>query len=1274
MRFTLMAVAVLLVLALFVPSVFAEGAGAEWNDLCQEVNRLYAARDYVRATEIATKALEVARSRVDPAHPDVATSLGNLALLYDARKEYAQAEPLHKRALMIREKAFGQKHLMVAASLNGLAVHYHNQERYADAEALYKRALAIRETAYGPDHTKVAAILSNLGILCYKQGRFAEAQLFYDRALAVNEKALGRNHLTVATNLDNLATLSRRLNQNERAKSLSTRARAIRYNAKLEAGAAPRADEAVGSQGADAVDSSGAQTEGADGGEIMPPDDLDVAGDLAHQASLYLYQGLHAQAEPLYKRALAIYEQALGPEHAQVAHVVLSLGDLHREEGRYSLAGPLYLRAMVIYEKTLGSESLIVAICLTNLARLSNAQGRHAEAGSFLSRASAIWEIGGVGDEISAKISRGEVSNEDLTWQEGAYIAYLRALHNAEEGARGAFAAASATPKARRTTPEPANQRRTPRPTYSPQEATQRATPSGSQRKSGEVGPSQHGAGLTQQYSLANWPLSQSVIDGEIGQVKTLLARNWSQDELDHALIAAAGTGKTNVAALLIAYGASPRRRVGTAGHSAVIGAVRGGFPETLRVLLKGGGDANGPDPVGWRPLHHAVGPDYEWPEAIRLLVQYGAAVDGRDGLQRTTLHRAASFGHAESVRVLLALGADASLREKYGNSATERAATAGHFDVARMIQGPSVWKGQNLAKARNTATPQRSRVASPAPMTTRPPSNATSNPNDRGRTPSQQVTTDSGQREPGEVFVSILINWLFGLFPSMFLRYLVLRRPMEQRAAGWTTVGIGVFLFFSVVSFAHVAGVRPNMAAVFIWTVISNGILRAGKRENQGAVPVATGVSAQSSAPLVSEQSQRPLTPHEAKEGTPVRIHVRPPKQSTLDLSLVEANTMLHNGELDGDEPAWTPGLDEWTVLRMIKGVVMPKPPPLPGEQPQHSPSPPLPQERVEQSASVPRLDTFYDRPKNVGAPVPEDTRSEAAYGRLRSASETANSPVEPAASAPATVGGWLLFYCVGLVILSPLATFGRMVSDWEEAKPVFDVYPFFKTAVIVECMGLTALVLAGFLVGLLIWSGNPSGREFAKTYMLSRLFGLMGLEIIVLFLVRDLPADAMLSVTGEVAAAVVVQCVWFTIWWLYFLKSKRVQALYGDNGSLLTPERSVKSSAAAPPTLTSESVRDTRKGGQGNSARSETADAERRMGWQGERLPTLSGDDGRLGRDSIVLDQEGQTLADAEAWQGMRSFRLHLSGNSPAMAIGLGLGLLIVGLAMLLLLFSEM
>jgi len=83
-----------------------------------------------------------------------------------------------------------------------------------------------------------------------------------------------------------------------------------------------------------------------------------TARSLNNLASLYDAQGKYELAEPLHLRALAIWEEQLGPEHPSTAGSLNSLAELYRAQGRYELAEPLHLRALAIRERQLGPEHL----------------------------------------------------------------------------------------------------------------------------------------------------------------------------------------------------------------------------------------------------------------------------------------------------------------------------------------------------------------------------------------------------------------------------------------------------------------------------------------------------------------------------------------------------------------------------------------------------------------------------------------------------------------------------------------------------------------------------------------------------------------------------------------------------------------------------------------------------------------------------------------------------------------------------------------------------
>jgi len=79
------------------------------------------------------------------------------------------------------------------------------------------------------------------------------------------------------------------------------------------------------------------------------------AARLLNQAGFYLKErARYAEAEPLYRRALAIREKVLGPEHPDAAMSLNNLAGLYRIQGQYAQAESLYTRALAIAEKTWG--------------------------------------------------------------------------------------------------------------------------------------------------------------------------------------------------------------------------------------------------------------------------------------------------------------------------------------------------------------------------------------------------------------------------------------------------------------------------------------------------------------------------------------------------------------------------------------------------------------------------------------------------------------------------------------------------------------------------------------------------------------------------------------------------------------------------------------------------------------------------------------------------------------------------------------------------------
>src|SRR5271166_4290232 len=124
------------------------------------------------------------------------------------------------------------------------------------------------------------------------------------------------------------------------------------------------------------------------------PDHPEVATDLNNLAGLLQATNRLAEAEPLYRRALAIDEASFGPDHPEVATDLNNLALLLRATNRLAEAEPLYRRALAIDEASLGPDHPTVASFLNNLAQLLRATNWLAEAEPLYRRALAIDEAG----------------------------------------------------------------------------------------------------------------------------------------------------------------------------------------------------------------------------------------------------------------------------------------------------------------------------------------------------------------------------------------------------------------------------------------------------------------------------------------------------------------------------------------------------------------------------------------------------------------------------------------------------------------------------------------------------------------------------------------------------------------------------------------------------------------------------------------------------------------------------------------------------------------
>jgi tetratricopeptide (TPR) repeat protein/transcriptional regulator with XRE-family HTH domain len=123
---------------------------------------------------------------------------------------------------------------------------------------------------------------------------------------------------------------------------------------------------------------------------VLGPDHSALAQSLSDLALLLMARGKHAEAEALYRRALTIQERVLGPVHPDVGVTLNDLAMLGFFIGNYAEVEGLHQRARRIFEQTLGPTHHNVATSLNNLAKFYVVQGRHEEAERLMRQALAI--------------------------------------------------------------------------------------------------------------------------------------------------------------------------------------------------------------------------------------------------------------------------------------------------------------------------------------------------------------------------------------------------------------------------------------------------------------------------------------------------------------------------------------------------------------------------------------------------------------------------------------------------------------------------------------------------------------------------------------------------------------------------------------------------------------------------------------------------------------------------------------------------------------------
>ncbi len=276
--------------------------------------------------------------------------------------DYVAGVQTGERALTLMRRHLKGAYFDLAHDIYRQACCLSHSGDYARAEPLFFEALQMQEELFGPFHATPARTLEYLGELHAVQGNLDRAAQYYDRAERIWAKIHGcpvTSGQQVAEDttrlLTRMAELAVRQGDYARAQSIAGRALA---NAR-------------------------ARWKGENANWL-------IAMLVNCQAVVLWKQGDYGAAMPLFREALALRRENLGPEHPHYVQSLNALACVLSESGEVDVAESLLRETLDQFKKIRRAEHQDISETLLSLASLARSQGNYAAADSLCREALAI--------------------------------------------------------------------------------------------------------------------------------------------------------------------------------------------------------------------------------------------------------------------------------------------------------------------------------------------------------------------------------------------------------------------------------------------------------------------------------------------------------------------------------------------------------------------------------------------------------------------------------------------------------------------------------------------------------------------------------------------------------------------------------------------------------------------------------------------------------------------------------------------------------------------
>jgi hypothetical protein len=140
--------------------------------------------------------------------------------------------------------------------------------------------------------------------------------------------------------------------------------------------------------------------------------------------------------------------------------------------------------------------------------------------------------------------------------------------------------------------------------------------------------------------------------------------------------------------------------------------------------------------------------------------------------------------------------------------------------------------------------------------------------------------------------------------------------------------------------------------------------------------------------------------------------------------------------------------------------------------------------------------------------------------------------------------VGGWLLFFCVQLVILAPGFVLMNVLTTAALISKVGAMTPI-GVCLSVDSIARLLIAGAGVYIGSLLWRGQRAGVTLIRPYLI--VFPGLHLLLACLPFVFPFARDIQVALAQPHVIGAFMSVPGSLVWWFYFGDSRRVRATYG-------------------------------------------------------------------------------------------------------------------------------